>query len=254
MLSVLLLLTGCIVLFQSGRFQTWLAKEVAARISQEIGARVDIRSIKINFFDRASIEGFYVEDLHKDTLLYVDHIDANFDDVYLGFSHFDFDHVTIRDGQFNVRQFQGEEDLNIQFILDAINGPRDTTKKVRSKPPELFFWDVDVENVDFTYEFRDTIPDTGFGMNYDHLRIRDISAHLSNFLIIDDSLSGTIRDMRLREHSGFVVNDFDADFVVAYTMMDFTNLSVKSPQSSLEGKVHFDYDTYDDLSDFIDLK
>ncbi|HPH83436.1 MAG TPA: hypothetical protein PL185_12720, partial [Flavobacteriales bacterium] len=86
MLSVLLLLTGCLILFQSGRFQTWLAQEVAARISESIGAKVEIKSIKINFFDRANIEGFYVEDLHHDTLLYAGHIEANFDDVYLGFS------------------------------------------------------------------------------------------------------------------------------------------------------------------------
>jgi hypothetical protein len=240
------------VLFQSGRFQTWLAKEVASRISLAIGAKVDIRAVKIRFFDRAVLEGFYVEDLHKDTLLYVDFIEANFDEVYLGFKHFDFDHVTLRKGQFNVRQFEGEEDLNIQFILDAINGPRDTTKKVRSKPPELFFWDVDIEDVDFTYEYRDTIPDTGFGMNYDHLRIRDIYANLKNLIIIDDSLSGKINHMKLTEASGFKVNDFSSDFVVAYTMMDFSNLHVQTPKSSLDGKVHFEYDSYDDLSDFIE--
>ncbi len=252
MLSVLILLTGCIVLFQSGRFQTWLAKEVAARISSEIGAKVDIRAIKLRFFDRVTLEGFYVEDLHKDTLLYADYVEANFDDVYLGFSHFDFDHATIRDGQFNVRQFEGEEDLNIQFILDAINGPKDTTSKLKSKPPEMFFWDVDVENVDFTYEFRDTIPDTGFGMNYNHIQIRDISAKLSNFLIIDDSLSGKLSHMKFKESSGFQVDDFNADFIVAYTMMDFSNMSIRTPKSFLEGKAHFDYDTYDDLSDFIE--
>ena len=252
MLSVILLFTGCMVLFQSGRFQTWLAKEVASRISLAIGSKVDIRAVKIRFFDQAVFEGFYVEDLHKDTLMYVDFIEANFDEVYLGFSHFDFDHVTLRKGQFNVRQFEGEDDLNIQFILDAINGPRDTTKKVKSKPPELFFWNVDIENVDFTYEFRDTIPDTGFGMNYDHLRIREIYANLKNFLIIDDSLSGKINHMKLTEASGFKVNDFSSDFVIAYTMMDFSNLHVQTPLSSLDGKVHFEYDEYDDLSDFIE--
>ena len=197
MLSVILLLTGCMVLFQSGRFQTWLAKEVASRISLAIGAKVDIRAVKIRFFDRAVLEGFYVEDLHKDTLLYVDFIEANFDEVYLGFSHFDFDHVTLRNGQFNVRQFDGEDDLNIQFILDAINGPPDTTKKVRSKPPELFFWDVDIEDVDFTYEFRDTIPDTGFGMNYDHIRIRNIGLIINHRIRIVILLISSIIILRL---------------------------------------------------------
>ena len=135
MLFVLLLLTTAFIVAQSGRFQTWLAKKVAQQMSLAIGSKVDIRSIKIDFFDRVSLEGFYVEDLHKDTLLYVDVLKANFNDVYLNFSHFDFDKVTIQKGQFNVRQFEGEEDLNIQFILDVINVPKDTTDTIKSIPP-----------------------------------------------------------------------------------------------------------------------
>ena len=251
MLFVLLLLTTAFIVAQSGRFQTWLAKKVAQQMSLAIGSKVDIRSIKIDFFDRVSLEGFYVEDLHKDTLLYVDVLKANFNDVYLNFSHFDFDKVTIQKGQFNVRQFEGEEDLNIQFILDVINGPKDTTDTIKSIPPELFFWKVNLEDVNFTYEFRDTIPDTGFGINYDHLRIENIHAELNRFLIIDDSLSGEIRNFSCKEHSGFEVKKLQTDFTVAYTTIELSNLKMASKESSLEGKFHFDYDNYDELSDFI---
>ena len=251
LLTVLLLLAGCFVVFQNAKFQTWLAKEVASRLTAELGAPVHIKSVHIQFFDRAEIEGFYVEDLHGDTLLYVDYLEANFDDVYLGFKHFDFDYVKLRKGQFNVRQFAGEEDLNIQFILDKINPPRKPGDTARSLPPELFFWNVDVENVDFTYEFRDSFPDTSFGMNYNHLRIRNINAHLNRLMIIDDSLSGEIRHMSCHELSGFKVLDFNTDFVVAYTTMDFSNMRLKTPKSEFIGKVHFDYDNYGELSDFI---
>jgi len=248
---VLLILTTAFIVAQSGRFQTWLAKKVAQQLTLAIGSTVDIRSIKIDFFDRVSLEGFYVEDLHKDTLLYVDVLKANFNDVYLNFSHFDFDKVTIQKGQFNVRQFEGEDDLNIQFILDVINGPKDTTDTIKSIPAELFFWKVKLEDVNFTYEYRDTIPDTGFGINYDHLRIENIHAELNRFLIIDDSLSGEIRNFSCKEHSGFEVKKLQTDFTVAYTTIELSNLKMASKESSLEGKFHFDYDNYDELSDFI---
>jgi len=247
----MLILTTAFLVAQSGRVQTWLAKKVAQRISLAIGSRVDIRSIKISFFDRVSLEGFYVEDLHKDTLLYVEVLNANFNDVYLNFSHFDFDKVTLKNGQFNVRQFQGEEDLNIQFILDIINGPKDPTDTSKYVPPELFFWKVKLEDVNFTYEFRDTIPDTGFGINYDHLRIENIYADLNRFLIIDDSLSGEIRNFSCKEHSGFEVKKLQTDFTVAYTTIDLSNLKLESKESNLVGKFHFDYDNYNELSDFI---
>ncbi|MCB0819490.1 MAG: translocation/assembly module TamB [Bacteroidetes bacterium] len=235
-----------------GSFQTWAAKKVAERISEELGAPVTIGKLKIRFFDRATVEQFYVEDLHGDTLLFVDKLEANFDDVYLGFSHFDFDYVLLKNGQFNVRQFEGEEDLNIQFILDKINPPRDKKDTVKSAPPELFFWNVDLENVDFTYEFRNGETEPYGRLDEDFLRIRDIQAHLERFLIIDDSLSGDIRNMSFVEANGFQVKNFSTEFIVAYTTMDFANLKLESSASRLEGKFHFDYDSYGELGNFIE--
>lgn len=252
LLSLLVLLTGCLIIVQSPAFQTWAAKEVAQRISKSIGAKVEIRKVKIRFFDRAVIEGFYVEDLHKDTMLYVDKIEANFDDVYLNATHFDFDHVKLTDGQFNVRQFWNEDDLNIQFILDILDPPRKPGDTTHSIPPELFFWKAELENIDFTYEYRDSIPDSVFGMDYDHLKFTDIHARIDRFLIINDSLSGEIRNMQCREASGFEVKEFKSDFIISYNTMEFANLKAKTPKSEMVGKVRFDYTSYDDLTEFID--
>lgn len=233
-------------------FQTWAAHKVALRMSEAIGAKVEIKKLKIRFFDYVELEGFYVEDLHKDTLLYVEQLQANFDDVYLDATHFDFDRVLLRNGQFNVRQFWNEDDLNIQFLLDILDPPRQPGDTSRSVPPELFFWRTDVENVDFTYEYRDSVPVTGFGMNYDHIRIRDIHARIDRFLIINDSLSGEIRSFRCYEPAGIAIQQLNTDFIVSYTTIELANMKLKTPKSSLEGKVRFDYSSYDDLAEFID--
>ena len=246
------MLTGCFFIVQNSEFQTWAAQKTAERISKAIGAKVEIRKVKIQFFDRAIFEGFYVEDLHKDTLLYMDKIEANFDDVYLNASHFDFDHVKLSNGQFNVRQFWNEDDLNIQFILDVIDPPKKPGDTTQSTPTEIFFWKAELENIDFTYELRDTIPDTSYGMNYDHLQFKDITTRIDRFLIISDSLSGEIRNLRCTEASGFEVKEFKSDFIVSYNTMEFANLKAKTQKSELNGKVRFDYTSYDDLTEFID--
>jgi len=218
-----------------------------------MGTRVHIRAVDIRFLDRARIEGIYLEDLHKDTLLYVEQLDVNLDDIFLGFKHFSFDEVKVKNAQFNVRQFQGEEDLNIQFLLDYINGPRDTTDTIRSRPPEIFFWKLDLDHVNFTYEYRDSIPDTLPGFNEDLVRVHSINAQLKRFMIVDDSLTGELRNLQCFDPNGLVVRKMDTDFIISYTMMDFAGLYLETPLSSLKGKVHFDYDSYDDLSDFIPL-
>ncbi|MBX7202526.1 MAG: translocation/assembly module TamB [Bacteroidia bacterium] len=233
--------------------QTYIAEKVAQQLSTAMGVPVRIRSVNIRFLDRAQIEGVYLEDLHKDTLLYVEEMHVNLDDIFLGFTHFSFDEVKLKNGQFNVRQFAGEEDLNIQFLLDFINGPRDTTKKVRPKPPEIFFWKLDLDHVDFTYEYRDSIHDTVQGFDQNLIRIRDINASLKRFMIVNDSLSGELRNLQCNDPNGFVIRRMDTDFIISYTMMDFASLNLQTPLSSLNGKVHFDYDSYDDLSDFIPL-
>ena len=239
------------MLFNNARFQTWAAKKVATKLSAAIGSKVEIRNVKISFFDRAVFEGFYVEDLHHDTLLYVDELIADFDDVYLNFTHFDFDKVVLKKGQFNVRQFQGEDDLNIQFILDIINGPKDPNDTTKYTPPELFFWKVDVQDVDFTYEYRDSIPDTAAGFNVDHIRINNIYAELNRLMVIDDSLSGEIRGMRGIEASGLELKEMNTDFVISYTQMDFVNLVAKTPRSNVSGNFHFEYGSYKRLSNFV---
>jgi hypothetical protein len=249
---MLLLLTGCLIVFQNSRFQTWLAQEAALRLSEAIGAPVRIGKVKISFFDRASFSDFYIEDLHGDTLLFVGTLEANFDDVYLGFKHFDFERVGIRDGQFNVRQFEGEDDLNIQFLLDVIDPPRQPGDTSHSVPPELFFWNVDIENFDFTYEYRDGQAGEKGVLDEDYLKLENINAHLERFLIIQDSLSGDIRRMSLTEHNGFDIKNLSMEFIVAYTTMDFAKMKLETSRSKLEGKFHFDYDSYGELSNFIE--
>jgi hypothetical protein len=236
---------------QSSKVQTWLAQKVSMHLSKAMGVQVSIRSVNIHFIDRARIEGIYMEDLHQDTLLYLEEMDVNLDDIFLGFTHFSFDEVKLKNGQFNVRQFAGEEDLNIQFFLDFINGPKDTTDTTKSRPPEIFFWKLNLDHVDFTYEYRDSVPDTLPGFNQDLIRIRNINASLKRFMIVDDSLSGELRGLQCHDPNGFIVKKMDTDFIISYTMMDFAALNLQTPLSSMQGKIHFDYDSYDDLSDFI---
>ncbi len=218
-----------------------------------MGARVDVERISIQFFDRADFYGFYVEDLHRDTLLYLDKLEANFDNVYLKGKHIDFDRVKASGGQFNVRQLWNEEDLNIQFILDIINPPRSPEeKKIKREPEHIFFWKAELEDVDFTYEYRDSLPRTIKGMDYDYLQIRNIDAQVNHLLIVDDSLSGRIKTLSATEKSGFELKNFESDFIISYTVMEFNQFKLKSAHSTAEGSVKFDYSSYQDLSYFED--
>jgi hypothetical protein len=247
------LLLSVFIALQFPVVQTSLAREFAQIASKNIGAKVDIDRISIQFFDRADFYGLYVEDLHHDTLLYLEKLEANFDNVYLKGKHIDFDRVKASHGQFNVRQLWNEDDLNIQFILDILNPPRTPEeKKIKREPEHIFFWKAELDDVDFTYEYRDSLPRNIKGMDYEHLQVRNINARVNHLLIVDDSLSGRIKSLSAFEHSGFEVKNFESDFIISYNVMEFSRFKIKSAKSTAEGSVKFNYSSYKDLSYFED--
>ena len=252
MLSILLLLAAAFIVLQFPIVQTSLAKALSKYASEAVGTKISIEKVNIRFFDRVALEGLYVEDMHHDTMLYLGKVEANFDDIYLDAKHIDFDRIAAENGQFNLKQYWNEDDLNIQFLIDILDPPRDPNDTSRSSPSKIFFWKAALNNIDFSYEFRDSISKPVKGMNYDYLRFRDINAEFDLFTIINDSLSGKIRSLQCQEASGFGINKFKSDFIISYNAMEFANLNVATNKSNLNGNLRFNYSSYADLSDFID--
>ena len=58
--------------------QNYVVKHATDFASDALGTRVDIKRIDMDLFTRVRVEGFYVEDLEQDTLLYVREARASF--------------------------------------------------------------------------------------------------------------------------------------------------------------------------------
>ena len=69
-LSILLLLILIWAFLQTDWGQNWLARQVTGRLSKDLQTKIDIKHVSIGFFNRMELEGVYVEDQKKDTLLY----------------------------------------------------------------------------------------------------------------------------------------------------------------------------------------
>ena len=250
-LSIILLIVALFIALQFPKVQTRLAQFVAGEISQTIQSKVSIDKIKIKFNGAISIDGFYVEDLHQDTLLYAQHLDASLAGFYLNFQRIIFDKVDLNNAQFNLRQYPGEEDLNIQFILDALKSG--DTSAVSGPSTKLFFWKVNLDNVRFRFNTQDSLIDSAPEIiDYENMDIYHIKGELSQFSIIDDSLFGNIKNMSCRERSGLRLDDFDADFTVAPSLMSFNGLNVAMENSKVQGNIIMDYESFDELSNFVE--
>ncbi|HEY0892919.1 MAG TPA: hypothetical protein VGE32_07655, partial [Cellvibrio sp.] len=69
-LSILLLLIVIWAFLQTDWGQNWLARQVTGRLSKDLQTKISIDHVSIGFFNRMELEGVYVEDQKKDTLLY----------------------------------------------------------------------------------------------------------------------------------------------------------------------------------------
>ena len=69
LLLVVLLGTSLYFAIQSYSFQTCQRKKASDYFSKELHTSISIDKIELDFFTRARLNGVYVSDLHKDTLL-----------------------------------------------------------------------------------------------------------------------------------------------------------------------------------------
>ncbi|MBL0070503.1 MAG: hypothetical protein IPP34_01045 [Bacteroidetes bacterium] len=75
--SLFLLAIGLVYSIRIPAVQTWIVQRVTAYLSDELKAKVTIDAIHIEFIKTLSIKGIYIEDQHKDTLLYAAEINTS---------------------------------------------------------------------------------------------------------------------------------------------------------------------------------
>lgn len=253
MIYLLLLFVSGILALQTSWVQTKLAVYAAQKLSEATGTTIKLDRIHIRFFDELELRGLYVEDLHHDTLLYSQSLLADIEGLYLGYTQIDFDKVKLESTVFNVKQYANEDDLNIQFLIDFFDPPKKVKTPRTGRPFSLFFWNVDLNNVTFSYSnlnySQKSEPEL---MNFDNMKFDNISGQIKEFRIVDDSLTGKVNRLKFKEKSGFEVQQLTSDLTVAYSTMSFYNMLCYTGQSTFKGNFKFDYDSYGQLSDFVE--
>ena len=66
------------VLLQNSSIQQVIAQNVVKQLSEKLHTKVTVGEINYKLFNVISIDDLYVEDQHRDTLLYVGNADAHF--------------------------------------------------------------------------------------------------------------------------------------------------------------------------------
>ena len=142
MILLVLLLYG---LLHFSPVQTWVVKQVAARLSEKLHTRVTVKKIDLAFFNKLSIEGLMVEDMNKDTLLYAGAARVNLTDWFFIKDKITLHYVALEDALVNVKRTDSV--WNYQFMADYFASPKKSSAK--SNGIEFDLKDIHLINIRF---------------------------------------------------------------------------------------------------------
>ena len=110
------------LLFEIPAAQNFVAREATEIISRKLGTRISIDRVDIGLFYRVSLDGFYVEDFQRDTLLYAGRLDARIKSLGLFGGGLVFSRAELSDARFCLRETPDGE-MNIKQVVDKGQGP-----------------------------------------------------------------------------------------------------------------------------------
>jgi translocation and assembly module TamB len=153
--SVFVLLIAIILLVRVPAVQNKIAQRAITYLEGKIKTNVELQSITIDFPKKIVIEGLYIEDQKKDTLLYAGRLAVDAGMLGLLHNEINLAQVELENSTAVITRNLPDSVFNFDYIIDAFAGtdtatvtPTDTT----SSPWKFSLGTVEINNVRFRYE------------------------------------------------------------------------------------------------------
>ncbi|MEG1622635.1 MAG: translocation/assembly module TamB domain-containing protein [Alistipes sp.] len=229
--------------------QNFVVDKAAAFASRKLETVVKIGHVDIDFFRQLTISDFYVEDYQQDTLLYVRDLKTSVG----SFGFFGDGGIVLRNTKLNDALFclceTPEGEMNVKQIVDRMSSKKgDGGGKFR-----MVFRGLEARGLEFRLQRNDERKwDTG--IDWADMRLCNIRAQLSEFIIDGPTLAGTINRFSTRERSGFELQDLTGKFYIVNGAIGLTDAYILTPQSTIHlPTVSIVGDSWADYKDYINL-
>lgn len=242
-----------VVVFQYKPVQTWAAKKAAHYLADKLKTKVDIKSLYIVPFSSVVLEDFYILDKQKDTLINVPKLTVELN----GFKIFssipdhiiDFKLIKLDNGSFFLKN-EKNNISNLQFIFDYFKST-DTTKvdTAKSKPWNVVFEKTAVSNFHFRYKDQ-TRTKFVKGVNFDDVDVKNFGVVVYNMDLKNHLFKGDVKNLTLREKSGFYVKNFTTNATVDTNQILVQNMLIQTPNSILKDYLRLRFRAFKDFDDF----
>ncbi len=126
--------------------------QVVKYLENKLHTNVNIGSVDYTLPKWLKIKNFYIEDQHKDTLLFGEELSVDLDMVKLLQGNTDIKKVFLKNVIINVNRTEKDTAFNYQFLVDAFTGNKSTTKNKDTAGLKLTLRQLIFENVGFKFQ------------------------------------------------------------------------------------------------------
>jgi len=188
-LSFVLLFIVIALLIQIPAIQTKIVHYATSVVSDKTHTKVELKKISISFPKSLVIEGLYLEDTKKDTLLYAGKLKVNVSFMGLFNKKIHVRSFALEEVTLNLKRAEADSLFNFNFLVTAFS---DSSKPKKVEPKTKSKWTVSADNVrmkDVRFHFDDDYGGTDVAAHVKQLKLKMDKIDIENLVFNVDELS-----------------------------------------------------------------
>ncbi len=247
------IIVSVFVAIQDPIIQKFAVRFAGGFLSEKTGADIKVGRLAVTPDLRIFIDDVTVKDLKNNNLAVIGALRTKIDigDLLEGKIH--LGSVELRNTEANLIQYEGENQLNFAFLVDAFAS--DTVKEKESKPMAIVIDRISLKNIDFVFwnQNKDRPDKTERNlMDYAHLDLDDINLEVRDFSMFGDSINANIGLLSAKELSGLELKHLKADAVICQKGIFLNGLQMETNNSLFDLDLNMLFNGFDDFDSFVD--
>jgi hypothetical protein len=245
---ILILFIAFAFLIRSYPFQTYLAQQATSYLSKQLNTKFEIGRVEIVFLNHILLKDVLILDLKKDSILYAKQIQLKIDKLNLVKNEFIIGKTELNTGKIGINREKKNGDYNYQFIADYFS----SESKSKSKPIALSFRNISISNFNLRFDdFRKSQLE--YGLDYDHIKIKDFDINISNLEIKDDVVALNLNSLKLKEQCGLKIENLKSQINISSNGIRLKKFHLKTPKTKLNcSKLFLVFNDWEDFDAFED--
>lgn len=241
-------MAGLVLALQFKPVQTYVAQKAAQYLSKELKTTISIGGVYIKPFKSVVLEDLVVLDLDKDTLVNFPIFLVNLNQLSTEKRIIDVSTVKIDNGSFYLKDNK-DGSSNLDFIIDYFDTPVPKVKK-KKKKYKITFDKVVLNNMNFKY--RNLKIDTVVkGVNFEDIGVTKLSAIFENLNTSGHIIQAQIKNLTLKEKSGFYLKNLTAFTTVDTNAIELQNMLLLTGKTRLTDYYKMRFTKYRDFNNYV---